>query len=44
MTWIWIYFFLVWDLSAVAEATGRKLFSGEGMHNCDLMLITLPEE
>ena len=33
-----------WVLSAGAEATGGKLFSAEGMHNCDLILITLPED
>ena len=32
-----------WVPSAGAEATGGKLFSAEGMHNCDLILITLPE-
>ena len=32
-----------WVPSAGAEATGGKLFSGEGMYNCDLILITLPE-
>ena len=34
-----------WVPSAGAEATGGKLFSAEGMHNCDcdLILFTLPE-
>ena len=32
-----------WVSSAGAEATGGKLFSEEGMYNCDLILVTLPE-
>ena len=32
-----------WVPSAGAKATGRQLFSAEGIHNCDLILITLPE-
>ena len=32
-----------WVPSAGAEATGGKLFLAEGLYNCDLILITLPE-
>ena len=30
-----------WVPSAGAEATGGKLFSAEGKHNCDLILFTI---
>ena len=32
-----------WVPSAGAEATGGKTFSADGMYNCDLIIITLPE-
>ena len=28
-----------WVSSAGAEATGGRLFSAEGIHNCDLILL-----